>query len=283
MEGEKMLSVSGLSKRYDKFRLDSVALDVRRGEIVGFIGRNGAGKTTALKALMDYLHPDAGEIEFFGKPLKGNEAEVKRRTGFVSGGVDYYMRRRLRTITDVTRGFYSNWDEGAYRRYMAEFGLDEYKTPAELSAGMKVKYNLALALSHRAQLLLLDEPTSGLDPVSRDDLLDAFLELKREGVSILFSTHITSDLDKCADRVAYISNGKMRACCALEELLSAYAVAQIPKDALSGIPQDLLIGVKPARCGYSALVRREDTAGLNVPTVAAALDDVIVHMEKEAQ
>ena len=280
---ENVLSVRGLTKRYDKFALKDVSFDVRRGEIMGFIGRNGAGKTTTLKSLMNYLHPDAGEIDFFGKPMTGNEIEIKRRTGFVTGGVDYYMRRKLRAITDVTRGFYPNWDEAAYKRCIAAFSLDEDKTPAELSAGMKVKYNLALAMSHRAELLLLDEPTSGLDPVSRDELLDVFLGLKREGVSILFSTHITSDLDKCADRITYIRAGEIQACCALEELVNAYVVAEIPEDAIGGIPANLLIGAKPARRGFSALVRKSDAAKLNIATTPAALDDVIVHMEKEAQ
>lgn len=280
---ENVLSVRGLTKRYDKFALKDVSFDVRRGEIMGFIGRNGAGKTTTLKSLMNYLHPDAGEIDFFGKPMTGNEMEIKRRTGFVTGGVDYFMRRKLRAITDVTRGFYPNWDEAAYKRCIAAFSLDEDKTPAELSAGMKVKYNLALVMSHRAELLLLDEPTSGLDPVSRDDLLDVFLGLKREGVSILFSTHITSDLDKCADRITYIRAGEMQACCALEELVNAYVVAEIPEDAIGGIPANLLIGAKPARRGFSALVRKSDAAKLNIATTPAALDDVIVHMEKEAQ
>lgn len=280
---ENVLSVRGLTKRYDKFALKDVSFDVRRGEIMGFIGRNGAGKTTTLKSLMNYLHPDAGEIDFFGKPMTGNEMEIKRRTGFVTGGVDYYMRCKLRAITDVTRGFYPNWDEAAYKRCIAAFSLDEDKTSAELSAGMKVKYNLALAMSHRAELLLLDEPTSGLDPVSRDDLLDVFLGLKREGVSILFSTHITSDLDKCADRITYIRAGEIQACCALEELVNAYVVAEIPEDAIGGIPANLLIGAKPARRGFSALVRKSDAAKLNIATTPAALDDVIVHMEKEAQ
>ena len=280
---ENVLSVRGLTKRYDKFALKDVSFDVRRGEIMGFIGRNGAGKTTTLKSLMNYLHPDTGEIDFFGKPMTGNEMEIKRRTGFVTGGVDYYMRRKLRAITDVTRGFYPNWDEAAYKRCIAAFSLDEDKTPAELSAGMKVKYNLALAMSHRAELLLLDEPTSGLDPVSRDNLLDVFLGLKREGVSILFSTHITSDLDKCADRITYIRAGEIQACCALEELVNTYVVAEIPEDAIGGIPANLLIGAKPARRGFSALVRKSDAAKLNIATTPAALDDVIVHMEKEAQ
>ena len=278
-----VLEVQGLTKRYPAFTLDHVSFDVPQGAVMGFIGRNGAGKTTTLKSLMNYLHPDAGEIDFFGKPMTDNEMEIKRRTGFVAGGVDYYMRRKLRAITDVTRGFYPNWDEAAYKRCIAAFSLDEDKTPAELSAGMKVKYNLALAMSHRAELLLLDEPTSGLDPVSRDDLLDVFLGLKREGVSILFSTHITSDLDKCADRITYIRAGEIQACCALEKLVNAYVVAEIPEDAIGGIPANLLIGAKPARRGFSALVRKSDAAKLNIATIPAVLDDVIVHMEKEAQ
>ena len=292
---ENVLSVRGLTKRYDKFALKDVSFDVRRGEIMGFIGRNGAGKTTTLKSLMNYLHPDAGEIDFFGKPMTGNEMEIKRRTGFVTGGVDYYMRRKLRAITDVTRGFYPNWDEAAYKRCIAAFSLDEDKTPAELSAGMKVKYNLALAMSHRAELLLLDVPTSGLDPVSRDDLLDVFLGLKREGVSILFSTHITSDLDKCADRITYIRAGEMQACCALEELVNASMERQELQVTLREITDmersigRIVAGTANARDllgmrrGFSALVRKSDAAKLNIATTPAALDDVIVHMEKEAQ
>ena len=113
----------------------------------------------------------------------------------------FYTRKKLKTITAVTKSFYPGWEDEEYRKYLSAFGLSEDKTPAELSNGMKIKYALALALSHRAELLILDEPTSGLDPVSRAELLDVFLYLKEKGVSILFSTHITSDLEKCADDI----------------------------------------------------------------------------------
>ena len=190
------LSVRGLCKRYGSFALRDVSFDVAPGSITGFIGRNGAGKTTTLKSLLDFVHPDAGEALFFGRPLSADEFGVKQAVGFASGGFGFYPLKRLRTVTDVTRRFYPSWDETAYRRYLALFALDENKRVKELSEGMKVKYALALALSHRARLLVLDEPTSGLDPVSRDELLEIFLQLAQdEGISILFSTHITSDLE----------------------------------------------------------------------------------------
>ena len=214
------LSVKGLCKEYPSFSLKDVSFSVEQGAIMGFIGRNGAGKTTTLKSILNLVHPSRGEIRFFGTELKKNELEIKKQIGFVSGGVDYYVKKKIKTITNVTRRFYDDWDEQAYRRYMAQFELDENKTPEQLSAGMKVKYALTLALSHRAKLLILDEPTSGLDPVSRDDLLDVFLSLQREGVSILFSTHITSDLDRCADSITYIRRGEIAASMPLEQFLN---------------------------------------------------------------
>lgn len=156
---------------------------------------------------MDFVHPDAGEALFFGRPLSADEFGVKQAVGFASGGFGFYPLKRLRTVTDVTRRFYPSWDETAYRRYLALFALDENKRVKELSEGMKVKYALALALSHRARLLVLDEPTSGLDPVSRDELLEIFLQLAQdEGISILFSTHITSDLEN-APTTSYTCGG----------------------------------------------------------------------------
>lgn len=205
-----VLSVEGLTKRYPGFTLDRVSFSLEEGSIMGFIGRNGAGKTTTLSCLLDLVHPDEGEIKFFGKDSKTHQREIKQRLGFVSGGFTLYPRKRLKRITAVTRQFYEGWDDRAYRRFLSTFSLDEEKTPAQLSAGMQVKYALALALSHRARLLLLDEPTSGLDPVSREELLEIFLRLAREeGVTILFSTHITGDLEKCADSITYIRKGRI--------------------------------------------------------------------------
>lgn len=276
-----VLSIKGLCKGYEKFQLRDVSFDVRRGEIMGFIGRNGAGKTTTLKSLLNLVHPDSGEVRFFDMDFKENEFEIKGRIGFVSGGTEQYPRKKLRLITDVTRSFYPNWDEAAYRRYMELFALDEEKTPAQLSAGMKVKYSLALALSHRAELLILDEPTSGLDPVSRDELLEIFLRLAHEGVSILFSTHITSDLDKCANRITYIRGGRIAASGDIDEFKSRYRLVELKESDITDALRPHLIGCGITRGGVTALVEAAKAAELGISTRDADLETVMVHLEKE--
>jgi ABC-2 type transport system ATP-binding protein len=146
----------------------------------------------------------------FGKDFLANEEHCKQQIGVVFGGIDFYKHKKLFQITDVAKRFYQEWDEEAYQRYMKEFSLAPEKRVNELSSGMKVKYMVAIALSHNARLLIFDEPTSGLDPVARDDLLMLFRELVKDGErSILYSTHITSDLDKCADDITYIKDGKL--------------------------------------------------------------------------
>jgi len=201
--------VRGLCKDYPAFHLKDVSFEIEKGAITGFIGRNGAGKTTAIKSMLNLVHSDGGEIRFFGLPLRENETAIKQRLGYSTGTVNWYPRKKLSDIAAVVRRFYDTWDEDAYRNYLAFFGLDESKTPLEMSEGMKVKCNLLLALSHRAEVLILDEPTSGLDPFSRDELLDIFLRLKADGVAVFFSTHIISDIEKCADDIVYISGGEI--------------------------------------------------------------------------
>ncbi len=205
----EILRIEGLEKHYKSFSLNDVGFSMEAGRIMGFIGRNGAGKTTTLKSVLNLVHPDAGTISFFGLDMAEHEGEIKQRIGYAAGGVSWYQMKPISKIVAVTKTFFPSWDEAAYRRYMDMFALDEDKKPKELSEGMKVKLGLTLALSHHAELLLLDEPTSGLDPVSRDDLLMTFRTLADEGVAILFSTHITSDLDKCADDITYIKQGRI--------------------------------------------------------------------------
>ena len=208
----QILKLDGLCKQYPAFRLENVSFSMKAGTIMGLIGRNGAGKTTTLKSMLHLVHPDAGTVTICGLDMDKDEREIRSRIGFVSGGASYYQRKRLRELTDVTKRFYPGWDDGRYARLVRQFSLDESKRICELSEGMKVKYQLAAAMSHRAELLILDEPTSGLDPVSRDELLDTFRTLcEQEGVSILFSTHITSDLDACADTITYIQHGRVAA------------------------------------------------------------------------
>jgi len=275
------LSVTNLCKKYEQFQLIDVSFNLEHGTITGFIGRNGAGKTTTLKSLLNFIHPNSGEISFFGMKFKENEFEIKQKVGFVAGGIDYYPKKKIKIITETTRRFYKNWDIEAYKHYMDMFKLDENKTPDELSEGMKVKYSLVLALSHNAKLLIFDEPTSGLDPVSRDDLLDVFLGLAEEGITILFSTHITSDLDKCADNIIYIQNGKVLANSDINSFLSKYKVLELTEEQLTDDLKLKLIGCKKSKHGYSALINSTDSLAVNCRVIDADLESVMVHLEKE--
>ena len=219
-----VLEVRELRKTYPAFTLKGVSLDVPQGAIVGFIGRNGAGKSTTLKSVLGLVHPDGGTVRAFGLDYAANEAAIRRRIGVVLGGIDFYPKKRVGVITDVTRRFYSNWDEKKYRHYLELFAIDESKRVDQLSSGMKVKYLLAVALSHNARVLILDEPTSGLDPVSREELVELFRAIVADGQrSILFSTHITSDLEKCASHITFIKGGEIFHSAAVAEFMKAYA------------------------------------------------------------
>ena len=219
-----IVEIRSLNKTYPAFRLEDVSFDIREGEITGFIGRNGAGKTTTIKSMLNLIHPDSGDIRYFGTSLKDDETGIKKRLGYSTGSVTWYPRKKMKDVIGIVKRCYDTWDEDAYHRYLALFGLDENKAALELSEGMKVKYNLLVALSHRAKVLILDEPTSGLDPFSRDELLCLFEELKKDGVAVFFSTHIVSDLEKCADQIVYISNGRIVAALPKAEFVERYSL-----------------------------------------------------------
>ena len=216
--------VRKLMKRYPSFVLDEVSFDLERGKITGFIGRNGAGKTTTIKSMLNLIHPDSGDVRFFGMPIVDNETGIKKRIGYSTGTVSWYPRKKIRDIVDIIKRFYETWDDTAYHKYLELFSIDEIKTPLELSEGMKVKLNLLLALSHRSDVLILDEPTSGLDPFSRNELLEIFTKLKEDGTAVFFSTHIISDIEKCADDIVYISRGKIIAALPKADFILKYSV-----------------------------------------------------------
>ena len=189
-----ILEVEGLCKTYPAFQLRGVSFAVAPGTIMGFIGRNGAGKSTTIKSMLNLVHPDSGRVTMFGQDFYANEPACKQQLGVVLGGVDFYPNKKLRSITNVTRTFYDHWDENKYRHYLQLFALDETKKVSQLSSGMRVKYMLAL----------------GLDPVSRDELMELFCGVVKSGErSILFSTHITSDLEKCASHITMIKDGQI--------------------------------------------------------------------------
>lgn len=228
---DALLKIERLCKRYPGFALEDVSFSLAAGRIMGLIGKNGAGKSTTLKATLNLVRPQSGSVTIFGQDFYRHEKECRQRVGVVFGGIDFYPLKRLSAITAVTRRFYADWDEERYRAYLRRFSLDESRKFKELSNGMKVKYLLALALSHRAELLILDEPTSGLDPVSREELTRIFRHIvKSEGCAILFSTHITSDLDRCADDITYIQNGRVLQSADRETFLRSFGHLKTPED-----------------------------------------------------
>ncbi len=217
-----IVTVRDLTKTYPGFTLDAVSFSLAGGRIAGFIGRNGAGKTTAIKSMLNLVHPDCGEISYFGLPLADNEVQIKKRIGYSTGTISWYQRKKIRDIKNVMKLFYDTWDDEKYEIYLRMFSLDEHKAPRELSEGMKVKCNLLFALSHGSEALILDEPTSGLDPFSRDELLELFDQIKQTGVAIFFSTHIIFDIERCADDIVYISKGKIVAAVPKKEFADCY-------------------------------------------------------------
>lgn len=228
---EAVLRVQGLCKHYPGFALENVSFSLAPKHIMGLIGKNGAGKSTTLKSILNMVPLENGKIEIFQKDFYKYEKACKQQIGVVFGGIDFYPLKKLSAITAVTQKFYANWDQTQYQKYIKRFALDESKKFKELSNGMKVKYLLALALSHHAELLILDEPTSGLDPVSREELLHIFRQIvKNENCSILFSTHITSDLDKCADDITYIQNGRVLKSADKDTFLRSFEHLKTPED-----------------------------------------------------
>lgn len=273
----------GLCKRYASFELDNVSFSLEKGKITGLVGRNGAGKSTLLKGILGFIRLDAGEILFFGKRFSGNEKEIKQRVGFVSDRLNFYSHQKLKQISNVTKSFYERWDDNAYQDYMKLFCLDETKTPAKLSAGMRVKYAVALALSHNAELLILDEPTSGLDPVSRDELREIFLSLCSRGKTILFSTHIISDLEKCADRLLYLKTGKLFADSELEDFVRSYRLVRFFEGDDLQTQTRGLIGCKKEKKGFSALIKAQQAEQMGLEGSPPDLETIMVHLEREGQ
>ena len=280
----ELLKIDHLSKRYRSFELKDVSFSLEAGYIMGFIGPNGAGKTTTLKCMLGLTACDGGSVKLFGTDFFANELDAKQKIGVSLGGVDFYSKTKIKTITSVVRRFYENWDEPLYQAYIKRFDIDESKRPSELSDGMRIKYSLALSMSHHATLLVLDEPTSGLDPVARDDLLTLFQELIENGeVSILFSTHITSDLEKCADFITYIENGKIVASRDKDGFLESYRIVKGTAAQLPGI-QSRLISTKENAFGFSGLIQTADLTERDSITIEKpTLDDIMIyHARKES-
>ncbi|MGN0649333.1 MAG: ABC transporter ATP-binding protein [Oscillospiraceae bacterium] len=252
---ENAIVINGLTKKYDGFTLDHVSFSVPKGSIMGFIGQNGAGKTTTIKALLGVIKPDEGTIEMLGMDNSTHELEIKEHIAAVFDEIPFHDSFTADMLSVMFKGLYSTWDEQAYNAYLDRFGLPRKKKIGKFSKGMKMKLQIAAALSHGARLLIMDEATTGLDPVVRNEILDIFREyLQDDENSILMSSHITSDLEKIADCVTFIDKGKILLTGYKDEILDSHGVIKCTKDDLTKIDRADYISARINDFGAEVMV-----------------------------
>ncbi len=283
---EAALDIDCVSKRYEGFCLDAVSFTLPRGYIMGLIGPNGAGKTTLVKLILNLVRRDGGSIRVFGLDNLAREAEIKARLGFVPDEPRFHEDVTLAALKSVTAPFYPQWDEDRFQTLASAFELRLDKKFKTLSHGTKTRFALALALSHGAELVLLDEPTSGLDPVFRRKLLDILADvLQDDRVSILFSTHITSDLERVADYVTLLQDGRVVFSSPKDEVFENGGVVKGDPQILDPETRGFFEGIRVREHGFEGLTSQVAEAhrrfGDGAVIERASLDDIMVLMGKE--
>jgi len=275
-----ILEVQGLHKNYPSFTLNDITFNLPSGYIMGFVGPNGAGKTTTIKLILNVIKGNSGNVKLFGQV--GNVVQNKQ-IGVVMDTPMYVEDWTLRDVEKAISPFYSNWDKNKYAGYLKRFGLDSKKKVKELSRGMKVKLQIAVAFSHDAKLLLLDEPTSGLDPAARDEICDLLREfVSDETKSVLFSTHITADLDKTADYITFILNGSIAFTGAKDELLEKYIRVVGGLHDLNNEQKSFVIGYRKHSTGFEGMIETINRNKLPkaIMTERITLDEIIIFLNK---
>jgi len=253
-----ILEVKGLKKDFDTFSLHDVSFSLQEGCITGFIGVNGAGKTTTIKSILGLVLKDAGSIKLFGKEINRNERELKNHIGIVFDEGYFYEQMTMMEMKSVIAPAYTNWDESVFKRHIECFRLQRNQKISTLSKGMRMKYAIALALSHHADLLIMDEPTSGLDPLVRSELMDILLEfMKNDGKSVLFSSHITSDLDKVADVVILIDKGRIMLSEEKDILLDTHGLIKGDRMVLNNHTRNLFLTLHETEYGFEGLTNKK--------------------------
>lgn len=282
---ENMLEITRLAKSYEGFALKEISFALPKGYIMGFIGPNGAGKTTTIKLILNLIRKESGHIQIFGMDSIRDEVAVKSRIGFVHDAPLFYDYLGLHQIKNIIAPFYKRWDDAVYKRLFAEFELPEGKKFKELSRGTKMKFALALALSHHADLIIMDEPTSGLDPVFRRELLEKLGQLLQdEEKSILFSTHITSDLERIADYITFINGGEIVFSAAKDAVLEQWGIVKGGKELLNESSKSMFRGIRLHEFGFEALTsdceRVRRTFNGQVVIERATLEDIMFYIVK---
>ncbi|MGN0377511.1 MAG: ABC transporter ATP-binding protein [Suilimivivens sp.] len=261
MNGENAIVVRNLTKRYKDFLLDNICFEIPKGAVVGFVGENGAGKSTTIKAILGLMPVDGGEIELLGHQIMQDKYEEawKEEIGVVFDECNFPLTLKVKEIKTVMKNIYRTWDDEKFTDYLTRFGIPQEKKVKELSKGMKMKLSIATALAHDSKLLILDEATGGLDPVIRNEILDLFREfIEDEEHTIFFSSHITSDIEKIADYVMLIHQGQLFFAENKDELLYHYGIVRCTREQASLIPEDIIVGKDENQFETSVLIRDKE-------------------------
>lgn len=261
-----IIEISGLNKSYGDFSLQDVTFSLPEGCITGFIGVNGAGKTTTLRTMLGLTGKAFGNIRFFGMDMAENEQQIKERIGIVLDDGCFYDELTLAEMKNIIAPAYKSWCEDDFKKYMEKFSLVSNQKINTLSKGMRMKYALALALSHKAELLIMDEPTSGLDPLIRSQLLKILTEyMDNGGKGVFFSTHITSDLDKIADMLIMIDNGKIIFQEEKDNLLDTYRIVKGDLQKLDKDTRKLFVNINETSFGFTGITKQAEIVKNVIP------------------
>lgn len=280
-EIKNVIELKNVTKDYGDFKLDNVSFSVPEGSVCGFIGQNGAGKTTTINLILDIIKRNAGEIRIFGESIDKDSAKLREDIGVVFDEMGFHEFMTGRDINIMMKNIYKNWDETAFFDYLKRFSLPSKKKCGSFSRGMRMKLQIAAALSHHAKLLIMDEPTSGLDPIVRNEMLDIFREfVVAEDHTILLSSHITGDLEKLADEVVFINGGKIVLSGNKDDILEKHGILKCKKDELSSISESLIVHKEISSYGAEVLVNDRATAAKLYPDMIiepAALEQIMIH------
>ncbi|TQR20520.1 ABC transporter ATP-binding protein [Psychrobacillus vulpis] len=281
---ENVIELKNVTKKFKDFSVKNIDLQVQQGFVTGFIGANGAGKSTTIKMMMNLLKPDSGEIKLFGLDYKNHEKAIKERIGFVYDGNVFFEGMNLKDIKRIVAPAYKHWDDTLFYQYVEQFELPLNKAMKTFSKGMQMKASLAIALSHHAELIIMDEPTAGLDPIFRRELLALLQELMIEGNrTIFFSTHITTDLDRIADYISFMQSGELVFNQSIHDVAENYALVKGGLDLLDRDTEKAFVHVHRASTGFEALTDNikavQNTFGDSVVIERASLDDIMYYFK----
>ena len=281
MDDSYVIELRNVKKDYGDFVLDNVSFSVPTGSVCGFIGQNGAGKTTTIQIILDAIKRDGGEVYVFGKNINDGMAELKEDIGVVFDEMGFHDFLTPKQINTVMKNIYKNWDEDAFFDYLKKFSLPAKKECGKFSRGMRMKLQIATAMSHKAKLLIMDEPTSGLDPIVRNEIIQIFREFViEEDHSILLSSHITTDLEKIADEVVFIDAGRIVLSGNKDEIIEKHGILRCKKDEVKEISDSLIVDVDMSSMGAEILVNDKKAASKLYPGMVideAGLEQIMIH------